>query len=59
MEIQAQMTWQLFLQLAKANNAKIKNFNDKKIKVFDKALNNVLLNLAKRVVADGEGPQSL
>ena len=39
----------------KANNAKIKNFNDKKIKAFDKALNSVLLNLAKRVVADGEG----
>ena len=39
----------------KANNAKIKNFNDKKIQDFDKALNSVLLNLAKRVVSDGEG----
>ena len=39
----------------KANNAKIKNFNDKKIQDFDKALHNVLLNLAKRVVSDGEG----
>ena len=39
----------------KANNAKIKNFNDRKIQVFDKALNSVLLNLAKRVVLDGEG----
>ena len=39
----------------KANNAKIKNFNDKKIQAFDKALNSVLLNLAKRVVSDGEG----
>ena len=29
--------------------------NENKIKNFDKALNNVLLNLAKRVVADGEG----
>ena len=39
----------------KANNAEIKNINDKKIQHFDQALNNVLLNLAKRVVADGEG----
>ena len=29
--------------------------NDDKIKDFELALNNVLLNLAKRVVADGEG----
>ena len=29
--------------------------NDKKIKLFDEALNNLLLNLAKRVAADGEG----
>jgi len=33
----------------------VKNINEKKIKSFDKALNNVLLNLAKRVVSDGEG----
>ena len=39
----------------KANNVQIKNFNDKKIQAFDKALNSVLLNLAKRVVSDGEG----
>jgi glutamate N-acetyltransferase/amino-acid N-acetyltransferase len=39
----------------KANNAQIKNINDNKIKNFDKALNRVLLNLAKRVVSDGEG----
>ena len=39
----------------KIKNLKIKNINDKKIKNFDKALNNVLLNLAKRVVSDGEG----
>ena len=39
----------------KANNSQIKNFNDKKILAFDKALNNVLLNLAKRVISDGEG----
>jgi len=36
-------------------NSKIKNLNDKKIKSFDTALNKVLLNLAKRVVSDGEG----
>ena len=38
-----------------SKNILIKNTNDKKIKEFDKALNEVLLNLAKRVVADGEG----
>ena len=36
-------------------NSLVKNINDKKIKNFDKALNSVLLNLAKRVVSDGEG----
>jgi len=40
---------------AKKNNLIIKKINDKKIKDFDKALNSVLLSLAKRVVADGEG----
>ena len=39
----------------KVNNTKIKNINDQKIKNFDEALHLVLLNLAKRVVADGEG----
>ena len=39
----------------KANNIEIKNFTDKKIKSFDDALHSVLLSLAKRVVADGEG----
>ncbi len=39
----------------KINNSKIESINENKIKNFDKALNNVLLNLAKRVVADGEG----
>ena len=39
----------------KINNINIKNISDKKIKFFDKALHAVLLNLAKRVVADGEG----
>ena len=40
---------------AKAIHGKIKSISDKKIKNFDDALNRVLLNLAKRVVADGEG----
>ena len=39
----------------KIKNANIKDVNDKKIKDFDKALHSVLLNLAKRIVADGEG----
>ena len=39
----------------KAKNSLIKTINDKKLKSFDESLNNVLLNLAKRVVADGEG----
>ena len=37
------------------NSLKLKILNDKKIQNFDKALNKVLLNLAKRVVSDGEG----
>ncbi len=39
----------------KAKHSKINNINDERIKEFDEALNKVLLNLAKRVVADGEG----
>jgi len=39
----------------KVKNSNIKTINDKKIKSFDLALHSVLLNLAKRVVADGEG----
>ena len=39
----------------KINNSQIKNINENIIKNFDRSLNNVLLNLAKRVVADGEG----
>ena len=38
-----------------AKHPKIKNINDEKIKNFDEGLNKVLLNLAKRIVADGEG----
>ena len=39
----------------KVKNPIIKNINDKKIVSFDKALHSVLLNLSKRIVADGEG----
>jgi glutamate N-acetyltransferase / amino-acid N-acetyltransferase len=40
---------------SKAKHGKINNSSEKKLKYFDEALKNVLLNLAKRVVADGEG----
>jgi len=40
---------------AKVKNPIINNINDKKIISFDKALHSVLLNLSKRIVADGEG----
>ncbi len=40
---------------AKVKHPEVKNINDEKIKNFDESLNKVLLNLAKRVVADGEG----
>ena len=39
----------------KVKNSIINNINDKKIANFDKALHSVLLNLSKRIVADGEG----
>jgi len=39
----------------KANNPNIKNIRDSKLKDFCRSLKNVLLNLAKRVAADGEG----
>ena len=39
----------------KVKNSKINNINDKKIKNFNEALHAVLLNLSKRIVADGEG----
>ena len=44
-----------FFSTGKAKHSKINNINDDKIKEFDLSLNRVLLNLAKRVVADGEG----
>ena len=40
---------------SKIKHSKINNINDEKILKFDEALNKVLLNLAKRVVSDGEG----
>ena len=40
---------------AKVKNLIINNINDKNIANFDKALHSVLLNLSKRIVADGEG----
>ena len=39
----------------KIKHSKIKNINDEKMREFDNSLNKVLLNLSKRVVADGEG----
>ena len=39
----------------KVKNSVINSINDKKIVSFDKALHSVLLNLSKRIVADGEG----
>tara|TARA_B100000963_G_scaffold305878_1_gene280261 strand:- start:1188 stop:2489 length:1302 start_codon:yes stop_codon:yes gene_type:complete len=39
----------------KKKHPKIDNINDEKFAEFDLALNKVLLNLAKRVVGDGEG----
>jgi glutamate N-acetyltransferase/amino-acid N-acetyltransferase len=38
-----------------ANNSQINNVNDSKLEKFNNCLHAVLLNLAKRVVADGEG----
>ncbi len=39
----------------KANNTIVKKINDERIKEFEESLHNVLLNLAMRVTADGEG----
>jgi len=38
-----------------ANNLIIKNIRDERAKIFEKSFHSVLLNLAKRVAADGEG----
>ncbi len=39
----------------KSNNPEIKSIHDKKLIDFNRSLNNVLLNLAKRIASDGEG----
>ena len=39
----------------KSKNKYIKNINDPHLKEFDSGVNSVLLNLAKRIVSDGEG----
>ena len=39
----------------KAKNHSIKNINDSKLEEFNNSLHSVLLNLSKRVAADGEG----
>ena len=44
-----------FFATKKIKHVKIINVNDDKLKDFDKGLHSVLLNLAKRVAADGEG----
>ena len=38
-----------------ANNSILSNINDEKVKNFEEKFHSVLLNLAKRVTADGEG----
>ncbi len=43
----------------KAKHSKIRNVNDEKIQEFSLSLNKVLLNLAKRVVSDGEGASKM
>ncbi len=44
-----------FFSTGIAKNKQINNINDIRLREFDKAVNSVLLNLAKRVVSDGEG----
>ena len=44
-----------FFATKKIKHPKIKSINDEKLQEFDKSLHTVLLNLAKRIAADGEG----
>ena len=44
-----------FFSTGQIKHPKINNINDEKLKNFDDSLNKVLLNLAKRIVSDGEG----
>ncbi len=43
----------------KVQNPEIKKYTDKRVNNFSKALHEVLLNLAKQVVSDGEGASKL
>ena len=43
----------------KVNNPQIKKFSDKRIRNFSKSVHDVLLNLAKQIVSDGEGASKL
>ena len=43
----------------KVKNSKIYNILDPKLKGFEKALHNVMLNLSKQIVTDGEGAKKL
>ena len=42
-----------------AKNSKITSLNDDKLTEFDNSLNSLLLNLSKRIAADGEGASKL
>ena len=44
-----------FFSTNKAKNSPVKNIKDPKLKNFNNSVHEVLLNLAKRVAADGEG----
>ena len=44
-----------FFATKKIKHPKIKSINDEKLQEFDKSLHSVLLSLAKRIAADGEG----
>jgi len=44
-----------FFSTSKVRHPKIKSINDLRLIEFDKSLHEVLLNLAKRIAADGEG----
>ena len=49
------MIWLQYFQQIKQKIIIIKNINDPKLENFDNSLHAVLLNLAKRIAADGEG----
>ena len=45
----------IIFSTGKIKNSKIYNILDPKLKGFEKALHNVMLNLSKQIVVDGEG----